>query len=99
MKRSYWLFLFTFALVFYSLGASFIESFVNYRTWYFIGAEEFRAYHHVLGPRIITLMVIPIFSLPIFNLILLFYRPPAIPLWSIMVSLALTLTVIVISVT
>ena len=42
--------MFTFALVFYSLGASYVESFVNYRTWYFIGADEFKAYHQALRP-------------------------------------------------
>lgn len=99
MKRTYWLFMFTFALVFYSLGASFVESFVNYRTWYLIGPEEFRAYHQALGPRIIAFLVIPIFSLPFFNFVMLFYRPPAVPLWSIVVSLALLLTMIIVSVT
>ena len=99
MKRSYWLFMFTFALVFYSLGASYVESFVNYRTWHLIGANEFKAYHHALGPLIIAFLVVPIFSLAIFDLILLFYRPPAIPLWSVILSLALIVAMIVISVT
>jgi hypothetical protein len=35
------LFLITFALVFYGMGASFVESFVNYPTWPLIGANEF----------------------------------------------------------
>lgn len=34
MNTSYWLFMVDFALVFYVLGATFIEGFVNYRTWH-----------------------------------------------------------------
>ena len=30
-----------FALVFYLVGASFVESFVTYRTWRFVGADSF----------------------------------------------------------
>ena len=42
-KFPVWLFLITFALIFYGLGASFVESFVNYPTWRLIGAGEFLA--------------------------------------------------------
>ena len=44
-KASIRLFLICSALVFYGVGASFVESFVNYPTWRLIGANEFRAYH------------------------------------------------------
>jgi hypothetical protein len=33
IKTSTWLFLITFALVFYGMGAASVESFVNYPTW------------------------------------------------------------------
>ena len=59
-KLSIWLFLVAFALVFYGVGASFVESFVNYPTWRLIGANEFRAYHQTLGPLVIGYMVIPL---------------------------------------
>ena len=36
---SVWLFLATFCLIFYGMGASFVESFVNYPTWPLIGAN------------------------------------------------------------
>ena len=49
-KTSIWLFLISFALVLYGMGASFVESFVNYPTWRLIGANEFRAYHQALSP-------------------------------------------------
>jgi hypothetical protein len=99
MKRSYWLFMFTFALVFYSLGASYVESFVNYRTWYFIGADEFKAYRQALSPRIIAFLVVPAFSIALFLLALIWVRPPEIPRWSIVLSLAMMLFIIAISIT
>jgi hypothetical protein len=43
-KTSVWVFLLTFALVFYGMGAASVESFVNYPTWPLIGANEIRAY-------------------------------------------------------
>jgi hypothetical protein len=99
MKKSYWLFLFTFALVFYSLGASYVESFVNYRTWGLIGADEFKAYHQALSPRIIAFLVVPAFSITLFLLALIWVRPPEVPRWSIVLSLATMLFIIIISIT
>jgi hypothetical protein len=48
-KWSIWLFLVTFSVVFYGMGASFVESFVNYPTWKLIGPNEFLAFHHALA--------------------------------------------------
>ena len=41
MQAGSWLFLIDFALVFYVLGATFVEGFVNYRTWHLIEDAEF----------------------------------------------------------
>ncbi len=46
-----------FGLVLYVGGGYFVETFVNYPSWRMIGAAEFRDYHNVLQPRIITFMV------------------------------------------
>ena len=89
---SAWLFLITFALVFYGMGASFIESFVNYPTWRLIGAEEFRAYHKAIGPLVIGYMVLPLMLATVLTFALLWLRPAAIPRWAIILSLALQLT-------
>ena len=70
-KTSVWLILITFALVFYGMGASFVESFVNYPTWPLIGASEFRAYHRALSPLIIGYMVIPLLVATILTILLL----------------------------
>lgn len=90
-KASAWLFLITFALVFYGMGASFIESFVNYPTWPLIGADEFRAFHQALSPLVVGYMVIPLMLASLLTVALLWLRPTAIPRWAIALSIALQL--------
>lgn len=90
-KTSVWLFLLTFALVFYGMGAAAVESFVNYPTWPLIGANEFRAYHRALSPPIIGHMVVPLMVATLLTILLLWFRPAAIPRWMIWLALALQL--------
>ena len=92
-KTSIWLFLIAFALVFYGMGASFVESFVNYPTWRLIGANEFRSYHQALGPLIIGYMVIPMLITTILTMLLLWFRPPPIPRWAIGLAVVLQLII------
>jgi len=91
MRLSIWLFLVTFALVFYNLGASFIESFVNYPTWRLIGTNEFRAYHQAVGPLYIIYAVAPGVLATVLTLLLLYFRPAAIPIWAILLAIGLQL--------
>jgi hypothetical protein len=92
-KSSVWLFLFTFALVFYGMGAASVESFVNYPTWPLIGANEFRAYHRALGPLIIGHMVIPMLVTTILTILLVWFRPASVPRWMIWLAIVLQLVV------
>ena len=92
-KTSIWLFLIAFALVFYGMGASFVESFVNYPTWRLIGANEFRAYHQALSPLVIGYMVIPMLITTIMTMLLLWYRPAPLPQWAIWLAVVLQLIV------
>ena len=92
-KTSIWIFLICFTLIFYGMGASFVESFVNYPTWRLIGANEFLAYRHALSPLIVGYMVIPMLVGTIFTILLFWFRPVSIPLWSVWVSLVLQLLV------
>jgi hypothetical protein len=98
-KTSFWLFLITFALVFYGMGAASVESFVNYPTWPLIGPNEFRAYHRALGPLIIGHMVIPMLVTTILTILLLWFRPASIPRWMVWLALALQVGVWVSTVT
>ena len=97
MNFSYWLFLVDFALVFYVLGATFIEGFVNYRTWHLIGAAEFRAFHQAVGPRILAFLVAPHSLTLVLTSLLLWWRPGPIPAWSIWLSLVLNLIPVVVT--
>ena len=90
-KASIWLFLLCFALVFYGMGASFVESFVNYPTWRLIGANEFRAYHQAVGPLVIAYMVIPMLITTLLIVLLLWLRPLALPRWAIWLAVILQL--------
>jgi hypothetical protein len=92
-KTSVWLFLITFALVFYGMGAASVESFVNYATWPLIGANEFRAYHRALGPLIIGYMVIPMLVTTVLTILLLWFRPASIPRWMVWLAIGLQLAV------
>ena len=92
-KTSIRLFLITFALVFYGMGASFVESFVNYPTWRLIGANEFRAYHQALGPLIVGYMVIPMLIATLLTVLLLWFRPAPLPQWAIWLALVLQLII------
>jgi hypothetical protein len=92
-KPSPWLFLIAFALVFYGMGASFVESFVNYPTWRLIGANEFRAYHQTLGPLIIGYMVIPMLIATLLTVLLLWFRPAPLPRWGIWLAVVLQLII------
>ena len=91
VKTSTWLFLITFALMFYGTGASFVESFVNYPTWRLIGANEFREYHQALSPLVIGYMVIPMLITTILTMLLLWFRPVLIPRWAIWLAVVLQL--------
>ncbi len=88
------LFLAAFVLVFYTIGAALFEGHVNYPTWYFIGAAEFRSYHQEIGKRIIPVLVIPLMAAFIFTLLLLGFRPLPISRRAVSLSVALQFTVI-----
>jgi hypothetical protein len=98
-KASVWLFLLTFALVFYGMGAASVESFVNYPTWPLIGANEFRVYHRALSPLIIGHMVIPMLVTTVLTILLLWFRPATIPGWMVWLAIGLQLFVWVSTVT
>jgi len=75
------------------MGASFVESFVNYPTWPLIGANEFRAYHNAVSPLVIGYMVIPMLVGTILSIVLLWIRPIQIPLWAILAAVVLQLVI------
>ncbi|MBK8467307.1 MAG: hypothetical protein IPL32_15930 [Chloracidobacterium sp.] len=98
-KGSIWLFLITFAFVFYGMGASFIESFVNYPTWKLIGPNEFLTYHNAISPLIIGYLVAPMVLGTLLTGLLLWFRPQAIPVWALWTAFGLQVFVWISTVT
>jgi hypothetical protein len=84
-------------LTFFTLGAGYLESFVNYPLWHIIGeSDRWTEYHRALGPRIAVVLAIPVLILsPIANVLLFFVRPASIPPWTIWATLVLLLVAIV----
>ena len=86
--RTYGVFITVFILTFYGLGASFVDHYVIYPTFPLIGENEFTAYRAVFGPRILLFMVLPLILQTVFSILLLWLRPKAIPLWTVLLVLA-----------
>ena len=84
-------FLTMFALVFYLVGASFVESFVTYPTWRLVGRNEFPDYYHELASRIVRTVVRPGVLEIAFTVTLLWLRPRVIPRWALVTVLLLNI--------
>lgn len=80
-RRAAWAFIAFTLLSFYSLGAGFLESFVNYPSWHIIGPSEvWIPYHESLHSKIVPVLAIPALLLQLIsNILLFFYRPAAVP--------------------
>jgi hypothetical protein len=98
MNTASWLFMVDFALIFYVLGATFLEGFVNYRTWHLIGASEFKVFHQAVSPRILAYLVAPHSLTLVLTCLLLWWRPAPIPVWSVWCSLALNLIPVIVTI-
>lgn len=88
-----WVFLLAFALVFYGTGAAFIEGFVNYPSWHLIGKAEFTPFHRFISPRVLSFLVAPLLIGTLFTVLLLWFRPAAIPVQAVWLCIALQVLV------
>jgi hypothetical protein len=86
--REYGVFICVLVLTFYVFGASMVDHYVIYPTFHAIGEQEWTAYRAVFGPRILLWLVVPSALHTLFSIFLLWSRPRAIPLWSVIVILA-----------
>ena len=91
--KARWVFLAAFALVLYGSGAALIESFVNYPSWPLIGRTEFTSFHRFISPRILTFLVAPMLLGTVFTILLLWFRPSAIPVRAVWLAIALQVVV------
>ena len=81
--KTYGVFIITFALMFYTLGAGVIDNYVIYPTFAAVGENEFVAFRAVFSRRIVALLVVPLILRFIFSVLLLWLRPAAIRLWHV----------------
>jgi hypothetical protein len=92
-----WNFIAFIVVSFYSIGAGFVESFVNYPLWHIIGpSQEWRDYHMALGPKIIPVLAFPALLLQLItNILVMVFRPPLMPKWTGWATLLLLLVAVV----
>jgi len=81
--KTYGVFIITFVLMFYTLGAGIIDNYVIYPTFAAVGENEFVAFRAVFSPRIVALLVVPLILRFVFSVLLLWLRPAAIRLWHV----------------
>jgi hypothetical protein len=92
MKGYRTLFIF-FMLSFYGFGAGVLDSFAMYHSWLFVGEAEFATMHQEAGARIISFYVLPLVVCTIFNVLLFWYRPAALPKSLVWIAFSALLTV------
>ena len=77
-----------FVMTFLGVGAAAFEGHVNYPAWAHISDESFRSYHQAVTARI-GVLIVPLALSTLLNALLLWRRPPSIPLWAAWSTLAL----------
>jgi len=98
-KFSNFLFSIYILLAFYVFGGGMVTSLVTYRTWKWVGPDEFPKFHQVDNANIIPVFVIFFFLSFIPQMLLLWYRPAIIPKWMIGMAILFNLTMLVSSFT
>ena len=72
---------------FYVFGGSMVNSLVGYRTWRYVGENEFVKFHQVDSSQVIPVFVIFFFILIVPLILLFWFRPLIIPRWLIWIAL------------
>jgi len=82
-------------LSFYVFGGGIVNSLVAYRTWRWVGPEEFPKFHHVDSELIVPLFVMFFFLSFIPQILLFWFRPSVIPKWSVFLALLFNLITLI----
>jgi hypothetical protein len=86
-------------IAFYVFGGGMINALVSYRTWRWVGENEFPKFHQVDAALIIPLFVVFFFLSFIPQILLFWFRPVSIPRSLVWVALLLNLIVLVSTIT
>lgn len=82
-------------LAFYVFGGGIVNSLVAYRTWRWVGENEFPKFHQIDSNLIIPLFVIFFFLSFIPQILLFWFRPMIIPRWLVWLALLFNLTTLI----
>jgi len=86
-------------LSFYVFGGGIVNSLVAYRTWRWVGADEFPKFHQVDSTFIIPLFVIFFFLSFIPQILLFWFRPAVVPKWMVWLAFLLNLVTLISTIT
>lgn len=86
-------------LSFYVFGGGIVNSLVSYKTWRWVGANEFPKFHQVDSSLIIPLFVVFYFLSFIPQVLLFWFRPTMIPKWLVWLALLFNLITLVSTIT
>ena len=82
-------------LAFYVFGGGIVNSLVSYRTWRWVGANEFPKFHQIDSSLIIPLFVVFFFISFIPQILLFWFRPSIIPKWLVWLALLFNLIALI----
>ena len=86
-------------LAFYVFGGGIVNSLVSYRTWRWVGENEFPKFHQIDSSLIIPLFVIFFFISFIPQILLFWFRPIIIPRWLVWLALLFNLITLISTIT
>jgi len=84
---------------FYVFGGGIVNSLVAYKTWRWVGADEFPKFHQVDSKFIIPLFVLFFFLSFIPQILLFWFRPAVVPKWMVWSAFLLNLVVLISTIT
>lgn len=90
-KQARWISPAFYALVFYTLGASMMDSFAMYHTWKFVGEAQFIDMHREASSRIVPFFVLPTLVMTIFLVLQFWHRPKAVSIKLVWAALVCTI--------
>ena len=86
-------------LAFYVFGGGMVDSLVVFRTWRWIGPDEFPKFHQSDNAHIIPVFVIFFFLSFIPQVLLFWFRPMIIPKWMVWLALFFNMIMLISSIT
>jgi uncharacterized BrkB/YihY/UPF0761 family membrane protein len=97
-KKSTLIFSIYILLALYVFGGGMVTSLVTYRTWKWVGPNEFLKFHQADNTHIIPVFVIFFFLSFIPQILLFWFRPAVIPKWMIWLALLFNLIMLISSI-